>query len=271
MGDAITASGAVNTSFATVSPTSFKLSDGQAADPSDPPFEWFLDPQFSGPTKMTVTDDGRIFGHACQWDTCHSGILDKCVLAPRGTDYSSYHLGVRYVNDSGQRSELAVGSLLMGTAHADHSLSPSEVANHYDDASTTVAHIRCGEDEYGVWFAGALVPGLSSTEVIQLRGASVSGDWRRDKGRYGFYGLIAVGVPGFPVKPSAVTAGGSVSSLHGFGIIEENEIVLDDDEVQRRVDTELSRRAKLEELDVLRDNLRAETLSTLAQPDSTKE
>jgi hypothetical protein len=44
--------------------------------------EWFADPQFSELTPLTVTDDGRVFGHFAQWDTCHIGIPDVCTTAP---------------------------------------------------------------------------------------------------------------------------------------------------------------------------------------------
>lgn len=41
--------------------------------PSRPPAAWFQDPQLTGPTPLTVDDDGRVYGHLATWGTCFAG------------------------------------------------------------------------------------------------------------------------------------------------------------------------------------------------------
>src|SRR3546814_3580177 len=47
-----------------------------------PPVAWFADPHLSLPTPITITDDGRIYGHAAQWGSCHIGQEGVCVQPP---------------------------------------------------------------------------------------------------------------------------------------------------------------------------------------------
>src|SRR5699024_2185135 len=42
-----------------------------SAAPIEPPQEWFYKPEADGPTALTITDDGRVYGHLATWDTCH--------------------------------------------------------------------------------------------------------------------------------------------------------------------------------------------------------
>lgn len=42
----------------------------------------FADPHLSGPTALTVTADGRVYGHLATRDVCHIGYGDRCVAAP---------------------------------------------------------------------------------------------------------------------------------------------------------------------------------------------
>ena len=48
-----------------------------AAAPVAPPASWFDQPKFSGPTPLTITPEGRVYGHAALWGTWHivSGLL----------------------------------------------------------------------------------------------------------------------------------------------------------------------------------------------------
>lgn len=167
--------------------------------PVKPPAEWFEDPQFTEPTPMTVTEDGRIFGHAWEWNTCHLS-FDQCVTAPKSeTNYAYYMLG-EIECDEGER--LAVGKITLDTGHAGTRLSRADATAHYDNTGTVAAHVQFGEDEFGGWFSGAINPELSEEKVRLLRGATVSGDWRGVDGNLELVGLLAVNVPGFPVPRS---------------------------------------------------------------------
>jgi hypothetical protein len=86
------------------------------------------------------------------------------------------------VLDDGSR--VPVGQVTLGTGHAPIYAS-AQAAAHYDNTGTAVADVRAGSDVYGIWVAGALRPGVTDTQVRALRGAALSGDWRRSTGRFG--------------------------------------------------------------------------------------
>src|SRR5690606_21708962 len=115
-----------------------------SAIPDVPPAEWFDDPHFAELTPLTITDDGQVFGHLAPWGVCHIG-LPGCTTAPRGDDYSLFHLGT--VRTTG--GEVAVGTITMNTGHADtRGLSAAQASAHYDNTGTQVAYVRAGEDDF---------------------------------------------------------------------------------------------------------------------------
>lgn len=166
--------------------------------PVEPPAEWFGDPELEGPTPLTVTDEGRVFGHLATWDTCHTG-LPGCVPPPRSpTGYMNFHLG-EIKTAEGER--VAVGTLSFDKPHAGLRTSFDRTVAHYDDTTTAGAHVRAGEDQYGIWLAGALNPRISAEDARVLMAAPPSGDWRQVRKGEGkdLVGALAVNVPGFPV------------------------------------------------------------------------
>jgi hypothetical protein len=60
------------------------------------------------------------------------------------------------------------------------------------------ADVTAGEDDFGIWVAGALRPGLRPEDIRALMAADVSGDWRRIGGALELVAVLAVNVPGFP-------------------------------------------------------------------------
>lgn len=182
--------------------------------PLAPPGEWFQDPEFDGPTPMTVQDDGRVYGHLALWDSCHTGMQGKCVTPPRSaTRYSLFHLGaVR----TAEGTDVPVGHLTYGGGHADLHKDAAAAMAHYDDAGTAVADVTAGEDAWGIWFAGALRPGVTEEQVRGLRASALSGDWRRHGSGLELMAALAVNVAGFPV-PRAVAASGAPLALVAAG------------------------------------------------------
>jgi hypothetical protein len=87
----------------------------------------------------------------------------------------------------------------MGCGHADLSLGAREAMAHYDHSGTAVAQVAAGEDEFGIWFSGALMPGVTADQVRLLRSLSLSGDWRPVGGKLEMIAALAVNVPGFPI------------------------------------------------------------------------
>lgn len=183
-----------------------------------PPREWFEDPQLSGPTPMTVTDDGRIFGHAALWGTCHTGFAGQCVTPPRERFHEYFLLGETLTADG---ETVATGTITLGTGHAatGGKITAFEAIKHYDNTGTVVADITTGEDAYGLWFSGALRAGVSPIKLRALRAAKLSGDWRKFGNGLRLVALLAVNVPGFPVpRLKTATSRGRQVALVAAGI-----------------------------------------------------
>ena len=178
--------------------------------PVCPPSDWFDPPFLSEPTPLTVEDSGRIFGHLAVWGQCHVGFADRCITPPSSAAaYAHFRTG-EILCDDGTR--VPVGQITLGTGHADHSASARETLRHYDNTGSAVADVMAGEDEFGIWLAGALRPGLAPERIRELMAADVSGDWRRIGGALELVGVLAVNVPGFP-KLRVREAEGLVASL----------------------------------------------------------
>nr|DAO86649.1 MAG TPA: minor head component F [Caudoviricetes sp.] len=190
-----------------------------SAAPVHPPAQWFTNPSLDGPTGITVTEEGRIYGHLALWDTCHiaSG-PGQCTTAPRSqTEYAYFHTGAILTDDN---QELAVGHLTLGTGHAAPDKTVRGTMAHYDNTGLAVADVRAGEDEYGIWVAGAVRPHVSPEDIRTLRSSPLSGDWRRVQGNLELVAALAVNVPGFPVpRTKGATKNKSMYSLVAAGVI----------------------------------------------------
>lgn len=195
--------------------------------PLVPPAEWFQDPGLDGPTPLTVTSDGRVYGHLAEFGKCHRGISGRCVFAPRSkNDYASFYAGGHILLDDGE--QVPVGRLTVNAHHAPLSASPTATAAHYDHSGVVAAFVRAGEDRFGPWLAGATRSDATPEQIRDLRANPPSGDWRNTEGRgLELVAALAVPVPGFPVM--AVTAsmhGEEVSALIlGFGFNEPLAVV----------------------------------------------
>jgi hypothetical protein len=187
-----------------------------AAGTFRPPAEWFSDPGLSLPTPITVTDDGRIYGHAAQWGSCHIGQEDVCVQPPHEDTHPYYRTGEVVCADG---SRVAVGQITVGTGHAPLHYGATPAAEHYDNTGAAVADVAVGNDAHGIWVAGAVRPGADPLKVYELQAAGqVSGDWRRIGGALRLVGLLGVNVPGFPVpKMRARVASGEPQALLAAG------------------------------------------------------
>lgn len=189
------------------------------------PAAYFANPNLEQITPLTVTDEGRVFGHLATWNSCHIGFKDMCVAPPNSaSDYSYFHTG-SVLLDSGET--VPVGNITIGGGHADTRLGMRAAMEHYDSTSAVVADICVGEDAFGIWFSGWVRPGVSDEMVYALRASALSGDWRSLPGRQGDLELIAalaVNVPGFGIPRTQVAASseGQVS-LVASGIVSPAE------------------------------------------------
>lgn len=181
-----------------------------------PPRAWFADPKLSVPTGITVTDDGRVYGHAAMWGSCHIGQSDVCVQPPHEEAHPYYMTGEVLADDG---SRVAVGQITVGTGHARLSLGAVPATEHYDNTGNAVADVAVGNDAHGIWVAGAIRPGADPLLVHELRASGqVSGDWRRFGSSLRLVALLAVNVPGFPVpKMQARVASGVQQALVAAG------------------------------------------------------
>lgn len=193
-----------------------------AAPPVAPPREWFQDPKLSGPTPIAVTADGQVMGHLAAWGVCHTKWQDRCVTAPRNSSGYKYFLNGSVLTADG--ATVKVGKITMGTGHADTRYGWVPAADHYDNTGVPAAVVAAGEDQWGIWVAGAMTPESDDTDMAQLRRSPLSGDWRRINGSMELVAALAVNTPGFPIV--SMTASGEPDALIAVGVIAEDGTIV---------------------------------------------
>lgn len=203
-----------------------------AAFPVLPPSSWFENPNFTSEYPISIADDGYICGHAAPWGTFHIGFGGQRVEAPRTqADYAYFRTGVIRTAEG---TDVAIGVITMDTGHASDDLGSSATMAHYDDTGTVVADVVCGEDDFGIWVAGAMRPSVTDEQVRALRAAPLSGDWREIRGNLELVALLAVNTPGFMVpRMSAMVASGEVRSLVASAVFGAPDPVEDTIELSR--------------------------------------
>lgn len=168
----------------------------------NPPASWFDHPgEIPTDKRMTIQADGRVYGYVALWDSCHVG-LEGCVKPPKGspTNYEYAHIGETLTAEGG----LVKTAVIAGAApHVSERTPAHEVPDLYANTGRQYMRVRYGEDDQGLWFAGALFPDVSAEEIVTIRASAVSGDWRwhtqwrHGPSGYDFSGSILVNVPGY--------------------------------------------------------------------------
>lgn len=172
--------------------------------PLRPPSDWFKSPELAGPTPLTITDDGRIYGHLALWDSCHTGFTNICKAPPRSaTHYAYFNTGEI---ETAEDERVSCGKLMFcreGKKHAPLEHSAVQASRHYDDATKIGGFVRAGDDAFGIWLAGATRHDLTDEEVQYLRLNPPSGDWRPiNRGPSELIAAFSVPVGGFPIPRS---------------------------------------------------------------------
>lgn len=186
-----------------------------AGGPLYPPREWFGDPQLTEPTRLVVTDEGRVYGHIGLWATRHrSNPLWKLPSSP--SDYAHFHTGTV---KTAEGDMLDSGVITLTGGHADLELSAREAAAHYDDTRSAVCDVRAGRDAHGTWVAGAMRPGISDFQLRAFRASHPSVDCRPIDGKLDLIAVCQVNTPGFPVA-RALVADGRLLALVAAGAAE---------------------------------------------------
>lgn len=185
-----------------------------------PPVEHFANPHLTEPTKITVTADGRVYGHLAPWNQPHIGYDGKMVYPPRnaGGAYEYFRQSKVVCADG---TPLAVGLLTMNTGHADETLTARAAQAHYDHTGTIAAAVNIGEDEHGIWMAGSMLPDVSADQRNRFALARVSGDWRQPQPGAPLELIAALSVPnpGFPVRQNADLLAADRYTLAASGLV----------------------------------------------------
>lgn len=181
--------------------------------PVTPPKEWFDNPKLTKPTALTVSDDGKVYGHIAAWHVDHIGMAFGTKPPRSRSNYAYFHTGVVRADDG---TDMPVGQLTLAGGHASLEASAHEAVRHYDDTASAIADVHAGEDAYGIWVSGALRPGTTPEQIRSLRASAPSGDWRPIKGGLELVAVCQVNVPGFPIARARV-ASGQVMALVAAG------------------------------------------------------
>jgi hypothetical protein len=205
-----------------------------SAAPVAPPDAWFDDPEIADPSPtLTVTPQGRVYGYLAPKGSCHRAIqamTGQCFTPPPSPSKLQRFMDGSLVASSGKT--IKVGRVTACTMHAEAGATADAAKAHYDHTGTCAAVVRAGEDDYGIWLAGALVPEATPEQVAMLRRSPLSGDWRRhgDEG-LDLVAALAVNTAGFPapisVRQLAVDGGECASLVASGPVSEEGEMTVD--------------------------------------------
>lgn len=195
--------------------------------PLAPPKAWFFTEEPDGKMPLTVTADGRVFGHLATWDQCHHGFQNECVLAKRSRkEYGFFHVG-QIKTAEGEMVDIGrivVGQDLSG-GHAPISYGLRDTSKFYDKTACVGAFVRAIDGKYGIWLSGAVRSDCPAERVRDMVANPPSGDWRAEDGWLELVAALSVPVPGYPVPryeyAMVASAGGEqVNALVATGYFE---------------------------------------------------
>lgn len=185
-----------------------------------PPAEWFDHPgdlllpiDHEDARLPVVTDEGRVYGRLASWSDCHISFPNYCQTPWRSLTGYAYHrlTPIEALDADGNEVRVRAGALAVQGGHfptsGDQARDWQGAQAHYDDPTTCAAYVATGEDDDGIWFAGALRPEATAEQVALLRRHQLSGDWRRIGGNMELVGMCSVVVPGFVREVAMVAAG----------------------------------------------------------------
>ncbi len=189
--------------------------------PLSPPREWFTPPVgMPKDAGCIVEPDGRIFGYLCHWGSVlMDGSKDRWSPPRSRAGYAYAHTGDTVCADGSTIKTANLGGDA-GHAPAEDRGHLSSLQSFYENTQTQLARVRYGEDENGIWFAGACWPTLTDLDVAKLRASARSGHWAAvgdwkdlSSGRAGYelVGACLVNVPGLKYARADKAASGVLS------------------------------------------------------------
>lgn len=142
---------------------------------------------------LTVTDDGRLFGHLATRGRCH-GAFQACVSPPSSDgDFS------RFLTGEAVRG-IPTGPIILGTTHAVNPDGTVKSHDHLANTGQAVADVVVGQDAHGTWAAGRIRPGITPEQLAALKGSALSGEWYPYGHRLRLRAILAVNSPGYLVQ-----------------------------------------------------------------------
>lgn len=145
----------------------------------------------------------RIAVRIARWEDVHSG-FGQVVRMPRNVNVEAAHVGEARL-DSG--ATLRVATLPMETMHAPKNLSALHAASWYENTGKGVARVRYSTDEVGLRADGVLFDDIDDDQLVRLKAASPSGDWR---------GAVAIKSPLDIEHTPADLVGACIVNIPGF-------------------------------------------------------
>lgn len=202
-----------------------------AAWPLYPPSRYFDRPDWLDPgQKLSVLADGpdagRVAGYVAGWDSCLIDGRPGCWSPPSSP--TAYRGAMQGETLTAEGELIPTANVGGGVNHARLSESFQGAVKHYENVATQSLRVQFGEDEHGIWFAGAAWPELAGErEIAALRASAVSGDWRfrPELNATDMAGVQLVNNPGLPlVRRVATAAMGEVyvGGLGGVGDIDDD-------------------------------------------------
>lgn len=229
-----------------------------AADVRPPPAWYFDKPEGLPPGTGHYVDGDRVYGRLAEWNVPHIGMNGQKIYPPRSpSGYRWFHTKTaRVLNADGQEERIKIGHITFSTGHAPKGLGGDHVAAaaHYDNSGYRGARVRMYEDEHGPIYAGATVPGLEGTKLVEFEESDTSGDWRAVMGGpLDLVAVSAVNVGGFPKVGLELAASGEplalVASAKAWG---NPAAVMDVDAIAAAVVSQMEKRTtardKIDEL-----------------------
>lgn len=150
-------------------------------------------------------EGGKAYGHIAPRKACHERFRDRCRTPPMNGDYSQFH---RYPLETEDGGTVWVGRITAGGLHVQEDDRPITATVQGYDEKKTVAHVRAGEDEHGIWISGVLTPEAYATETQSITNRrKVSADWRGTEAGLRMIEVLAlppgprsISEPGYPIK-----------------------------------------------------------------------
>lgn len=199
-----------------------------SAWPLYPPTRYFDKPEWLDPgQKLSVIADGpdagRVAGYVATWDTCIIDGQSGCWSPPSSP--TGYRGAMQGETMTAEGTLIPTANIGGSINHASLGAGYKEAVKHYEHTAAQNLRVQFGEDDHGIWFAGAAWPELAADrEVAMLRASAVSGDWRfrPELGAIDLCGVQLVNNPGLPLVTKRASVDGDVyiGGLGGLGEFE---------------------------------------------------